>query len=81
MGRSPDIPNLVELLERRANDDGDRVMYTFLLDGETSDDTLSPERLALKSRALAVHLRQAGLEPGDRALLLFAPGLGYIAAF
>ena len=71
---------LVELLRRRASEDPDRTAYSFLVDGETEKGTLTYGELDRNARAIAAALRSRGLA-GEQALLLYPPGLDYIAAF
>jgi amino acid adenylation domain-containing protein len=72
--------SLVELLRWRAARQPDRLAYTFLLDGETEEASLTYGELDEKARAVAARLQADGAE-GQRALLLYPPGLDYIAAF
>ncbi|HEU4509394.1 MAG TPA: condensation domain-containing protein, partial [Pyrinomonadaceae bacterium] len=71
---------LVELLRARAESQPDRNAYTFLLDGETDELSVTYRELDQRARAIAVHLQRAGAE-GQPVLLLYPPGLEYIAAF
>jgi acyl transferase domain-containing protein/acyl-CoA synthetase (AMP-forming)/AMP-acid ligase II/acyl carrier protein len=71
---------LVELLTYRAQNQAEQTGYTFLLDGETESVNLSYQELDKKARAIAAQLLQTGV-PGSRALLLYPPGLEFIAAF
>ncbi|TSC32695.1 non-ribosomal peptide synthetase [Corallococcus sp. Z5C101001] len=71
---------LVELLRIRARDQGDRRGFTFLLDGETDEAHLTYAELDQKARAIAAALQARGAQ-GQRALLLYPPGLDYIAGF
>ncbi len=71
---------LVDILRWRAQHQPDRTAYTFLLDGETREDNLTYRELDRRARAIAAHLQSLGAT-GERALLLFPPGLDYIAAF
>jgi acyl-CoA synthetase (AMP-forming)/AMP-acid ligase II len=73
--------SLVELLEYRAAHTPHAVAYTFLADGEVETETFTYGALAARAKAIAVSLQQQGVRPGDRALLLFPPGLDFIAAF
>lgn len=75
------IDTLVTLLENRAESAPEQVPYTFLLDGETDEAPLSRSQLFHRARNIAVQLVERGIEPGDRALLLYPPGLEYISAF
>jgi len=71
---------LVELLRYRAFHQPDQLAYTFLLDGETETVRLSYGELDQQARAIAAKLQS--LEgTGSRALLLYPPGLEFIAAF
>ena len=54
--------------------------YTFLCDGEREADSITYDALDRLSRAIAARLRQR-CRPGDRALLLYPPGLEFISAF
>src|SRR4051794_18707795 len=72
--------SFVELLRRRALDQPERRAYTFLLDGETNEAHLSYAALDQQARAIAALLQRAQVS-GERALLLYPPGLDYIAAF
>ncbi|WP_434348439.1 amino acid adenylation domain-containing protein [Myxococcus virescens] len=70
---------LVELLRERAQRAPDFGLYTFLVDGETQEDRLTYAALDRRARAIAARL--AELPPGTRILLLYVPGVEYIAAF
>jgi acyl-CoA synthetase (AMP-forming)/AMP-acid ligase II/acyl carrier protein len=70
---------LVELLRLRAGEVPDRRAYTFLLNGEVEDGHVTYGELDLRARAIAARL-QALSTPGERALLLYPPGLEYVAA-
>lgn len=71
---------LVELLRYRAFHQPDQLAYTFLLDGETETVRLSYGELDRQARAIAAKLQSLG-GTGSRALLLYPPGLEFIAAF
>ncbi|HEX2222817.1 MAG TPA: fatty acyl-AMP ligase, partial [Thermoanaerobaculia bacterium] len=71
---------LAGLLRVRAAERPDRVAFTFLADGEVEGGRLTYAELDHQARAIAAALRQT-LAPGDRALLLYPPGLEFIAAF
>ncbi|HQU42998.1 MAG: fatty acyl-AMP ligase [Planctomycetia bacterium 21-64-5] len=73
-------PTLVDLLQRRARQQGPKRAYTFLLDGEADEASISYAELDRQARAVAAWLQSRGLE-GERALLLFPAGLEFIAAF
>jgi acyl-CoA synthetase (AMP-forming)/AMP-acid ligase II len=71
---------LVEVLRWRAQHQADQHAYIFLADGEQQEIKLSYAELDQRARAIGRTLQrlQAG---GQRVLLLFPPGLDYIAAF
>ncbi|MDF5718482.1 MAG: AMP-binding protein [Rhizonema sp. NSF051] len=74
------ISTLVELLRYRAEIQPDQRAYTFLRDGETEEISLTYRELDQQARAIATRLQslKASLEC---ALLLYPPGLDFIAAF
>jgi len=73
---------LVELLRERKERHGDALLYRFLKSGDVDGDRDEWSFSALDARARGISRRlQQSLQPGDRALLLFPPGLDFIAAF
>jgi acyl-CoA synthetase (AMP-forming)/AMP-acid ligase II len=70
----------VELLRYRALHQPEQLAFTFLPDGETEGEQLTYRELDRRSRAIASQLQALGLS-GERALLLYPPGLEYLAAF
>src|SRR5678815_5340044 len=72
---------LVELLQARCAEMPHQEAYTFLLDGERDEVRVTHAELDAQARRIAVLLRLSGVSPGDRALLLYPPGLEYIAGF
>jgi acyl transferase domain-containing protein/acyl-CoA synthetase (AMP-forming)/AMP-acid ligase II/acyl carrier protein len=75
-----EVRTLVDLLEFRAGAASDRTAFYFLQDGETESAALKAPQLRTHARRIALQLREI-VSPGDRALLLFPPGLDFIAAF
>ncbi|NET83516.1 MAG: fatty acyl-AMP ligase [Moorea sp. SIO1F2] len=71
---------LVDILRYRAVNQPDAIAYTFLVDGETEQVTLTYQQLEQQAQAIAFHL-QSIYSPGETALLLYPPGLDYICAF
>lgn len=71
---------LVEMLRERARERGDARAFTFLVDGEGLTQDLTFGELDRQARAVAATLQEC-CAPGDRALLLYEPGLDYIAAY
>jgi acyl-CoA synthetase (AMP-forming)/AMP-acid ligase II len=72
---------LVDVLRERARDRFRDRAFTFLTDGEVEGDTLTYGELDVNARSIAAALRSHGLIPGERALLLYPPGLEFISAF
>ncbi|HVR96174.1 MAG TPA: AMP-binding protein, partial [Thermoanaerobaculia bacterium] len=71
---------LAGLLRARAAERRDRVAFTFLTDGEVEGARLTYAELDRRARTIAARLRSS-VAPGERALLLYPPGLEFIAAF
>ncbi|MBY6243523.1 non-ribosomal peptide synthetase [Methylosinus sp. Sm6] len=72
--------DLVTLLRLRAASQPDDTAYIFLEDGERETARLTFLQLDRRAKAIAAQLQSEGLE-GQRALLLYPPGLDYIQAF
>lgn len=70
----------VDILKTRALHQPGQTAYTFLIDGETEEISLTYQQLDKKARAIAAVL-QSMKARGERALLLYQPGLEFIAAF
>src|SRR5215203_6252228 len=71
---------LVELLRERARDRLDQRAYTFLDAVANEPAALTYRELDAQARAIAARLQQMGAT-GQRALLLYPPGLEFVAAF
>jgi acyl-CoA synthetase (AMP-forming)/AMP-acid ligase II len=71
---------LLDMLRTRAAGQPDDLAYTFLGDGENPVDELTWLLLDRSARAIAATL-QGQLQSGDRALLIYPPGLSFIAGF
>jgi acyl-CoA synthetase (AMP-forming)/AMP-acid ligase II len=72
--------SLVEILRRRALRQPDKLAYTYLEDGEKQETNLTYAELHRKAMAIGALLQDLGMQ-GERALLLYPPGLDYIASF
>ncbi|GAX45366.1 amino acid adenylation [Tolypothrix sp. NIES-4075] len=70
----------VDILRQRAEYQPDSTAYIFLQDGETEENSLTYQQLDQHSRSIATQLQHLGVR-GDRALLLYPPGLEFISAF
>ncbi|MFD5461539.1 condensation domain-containing protein [Kitasatospora sp. NPDC127059] len=73
--------SIAELLWARAEEQPDRLGYSFLLDGESQEIALSYAELDRKARVIAAGIRETGVRPGARVMLLMPPGFDYVAAF
>ncbi|NJN12614.1 MAG: fatty acyl-AMP ligase, partial [Richelia sp. RM1_1_1] len=71
---------VVELLRLRSFKQPNRNAFTFLLDGETEQTTLTYQELDRLARRIAAQLQAQGLT-GERALLLYPAGLDFLIAF
>jgi acyl-CoA synthetase (AMP-forming)/AMP-acid ligase II len=76
----PKFSTLIDLLSYRAQMQADQTLFTFLRGGETETGHLTYADLHMQAQAIATTL-QSIAKPGERALLLFQPGLEFIAAF
>ncbi len=71
---------LVDAVRYHAIHSADKTAYTMLKKGRP-DSGLTYRDLHLRALAFADKLRVAGMEQGDRALLLFPSGTDFIIAF
>jgi acyl-CoA synthetase (AMP-forming)/AMP-acid ligase II len=78
---TPDFHSLVSMLCHRALHHGNRRAYTFIADSENENAVLTYEQLDRRARVIAVALADRGVRQGDRAILLYPPGLDFITAF
>jgi acyl-CoA synthetase (AMP-forming)/AMP-acid ligase II len=72
--------SFIDILRSRALNEPDRLALVFLQDGEIASDRLTYQSLDRQARAIAAQLQSFGLE-GERALLLYSPGLEFVSAF
>lgn len=72
--------SLVDILRWRAENQPHRLAYRFLTDGENEEVLITYKALDQRARAIGAIL-QSSAKAGDRALLLFPPGLDFIAAY
>ncbi|HVS00840.1 MAG TPA: amino acid adenylation domain-containing protein, partial [Thermoanaerobaculia bacterium] len=75
------LSTLRDVLRARAAEHAERRVYTFLSDSGVEEACLTYAGLEARARAIAARLRDLEVAPGERALLLFPPGLDFIAAF
>jgi acyl-CoA synthetase (AMP-forming)/AMP-acid ligase II/acyl carrier protein len=74
-----EFATLVDLLRRRADERPERRTFSFLVDGEVREDSLTNRELDVRARAIACLLQERELR-GERVLLFYPPGLELIAA-
>ena len=74
------VHTLVDLVRRRAAAHGERLAYTFLENGEDEAGHLTYAELDTRAQAIAARLQAEGLA-GQRALMLYPPGLDFVTAF
>ncbi|HEY2912855.1 MAG TPA: AMP-binding protein, partial [Candidatus Angelobacter sp.] len=68
------------MLQKRVQENPERSAYIFLSGEDLQQSTLTFSRLHAQARAIS-GLLQSAAERGERALLLYPPGLDFIAAF
>jgi len=71
---------LIELLSYRAQNQPEQKAYIWLKDGDIEANSLTYRELDLEARAIASYL-QSLKASGERALLLYPPGIEFISAF
>lgn len=71
---------LVELVRHRAKHQRDDIAFTYLVDGEDEAVEMTNGELDRRARAIGAWLESHNLG-GERALLLYPPGLEFITAF
>ncbi len=75
-----EFSTFVDLLHYWAIHQPEQLAYRFLIDGEQQEASLSYRDLDRQARAIAAQLQRLELQ-GGRALLIYSPGLDFIAAF
>ncbi|MCC7185939.1 MAG: AMP-binding protein, partial [Acidobacteria bacterium] len=71
---------LLHRLRHHASTRPDALAFSWLNDAGAQTETLTYVQLARRVDAIAAHLREV-TRPGDRALLLYGPGLEFVSAF
>jgi 8-amino-7-oxononanoate synthase/acyl carrier protein len=77
---NPPATHLVDRLRYWIEAQGDARAFAFLSDGETIDSEWSYRQLDQRARAIASRLQAKRLQ-GQRALLVYPPGLDFVAGF
>ncbi|RKI08338.1 amino acid adenylation domain-containing protein, partial [Corallococcus praedator] len=75
---APAYATLLDLIDERARQGAERRLYTFLEEGE--ETALTFAGLRERARAIAATLQAHG-GAGERVVLLYPPGLDYVAGF
>lgn len=74
------INSLVDLLQSRAQEDRGLPAYSFLADEDTIEAKMTYSELDAQVRQVAARIMEEA-KPGERALLLYPPGLDFLPAF
>ncbi|MEA2695253.1 MAG: hypothetical protein QOJ16_4640, partial [Acidobacteriota bacterium] len=72
--------NLIDVVQERSAEWTEKTAYIFLSDGEIEGERLSYAGLDRRARAIGARLQELGAA-GEPALLLYPPGLDFVAAF
>jgi acyl-CoA synthetase (AMP-forming)/AMP-acid ligase II len=78
---TPSISSLIELLEMHAGRRPNELAFLFLSDSGAVKERLTFANLALRALTVSETLAGHDAKQGDRAILLFSPGLDFIVAF
>lgn len=78
--RREGIATLSELLDYRAERQGDDVVFRFVSGDGTEEGSLTFHELRARAHGIAAGIR-AHADAGDRVVLLVPPGLDYVASF
>src|SRR5664279_2670670 len=73
------VSSIVDVLRWRAEHQSQETAFVFLGDGETESERWTYYELAARAGAVAERLR-ATSAVGDRVLLIYPPGLDFVAA-
>jgi 8-amino-7-oxononanoate synthase/acyl carrier protein len=76
----PPHTTLIDRLRYWADRKPDEISFYYLVDGEQDEERYTYAELDRKARAIAAHLSGLGMR-GERALLLYPPGLDFVAGF
>ncbi|MFM7406467.1 MAG: AMP-binding protein [Cuspidothrix sp.] len=72
--------SLIDILQSRAVSEPEQLALDFLQDGEIESARLTYQDLDQQARAIAAQLQSLQMQ-GERALLLYSPGLEFVSAF
>lgn len=77
---SPPETHFVDRVRYWAEAQPDSLAFRYLVDGEDEEVTLTYAQVDIRARAIAAKLVSMGMR-GQRALMLYPPGLDFVAAF
>ncbi len=77
----PNLATILDVLEARAARQPESMALAYLSDSGRVEARLSYGGLAARAFALAGTLAERGARPGDRAILVFPPGLDFLVGF
>ena len=77
----PKLSTLIDILNFRAFNQPEQVAYTFLSNDGKQEKYLTYKQLTNRCQLIASSLQNKGYKAKERALLLYPPGIEYIAAF
>ena len=80
MSRCLSLSTMVDVLRMQASAIGDQLAFRFLVDHSGEESTLTFGALHERAMAIGGELQTLSAQ-GERALLVFPPGLGFIEAF
>ena len=75
-----EFTNLIDLVRERAQAQPNKTIYTFLSKDGEENNSLTYGELDQQAKLVAAYLQQLNLK-GERALLLYDPGLDFIISF
>lgn len=81
ISRTKKSSHILDILQHWEISQPQQIAFTFLQDGETETAQITYAELANRARRIAGGLQIHGIQPGDRALLLYPSSLEFIVAF
>lgn len=76
----PNVNTIIDILNQRAENTPEKVIYTYLVDGENQQQSLTCGELREKTKAISVYI-QKYIKAAERVLMFYPPGLEFIPAF
>lgn len=76
----PNFPDLISMLRHRADQRPEKVAFTMLVDGDDQEIPWTFAEVDRQARTIAAALQAQGFT-GERAILIYPPGLEYVAGF